>query len=132
MRLISRLSTVVFLTLCVAGPLSAQSSNATVQAVLFSMNGCPDCLNLEKGLPQLEAKYGSQLKIVKVNIMTQDGRRQFDSAMNWIGVPASQRGVPTLVIEKRALVGSQQILSALPAIVENGLKKGGIPAPAIP
>ena len=104
-----------------------------VYAVMFWTPGCSFCeAVLTKVLPPLEAKYGSQLQILKIPLTGVDDVDQLFAAAPTYGVAKEQVAVPFLVVGSQALVGQTAIEEQFPAIIEKGLAQGGIPAPVLP
>lgn len=104
-----------------------------VHAVLFSMDNCPACRDLNQHtLPPILARYGEQLQIMYVNVATPKGRQLYTEAAAYANIPDSKKNhVPTMIVGKEALVGSE-IGAKLPSMIEEGLKSGGVPPPNIP
>ncbi len=103
-----------------------------VRAVLFWMNGCPHCEQvITRVLPPLQQKYGAQLDLRFVEVVT---TQDVDQLYKWgaaFGLAKEQIGVPFLVIGNRALVGSDQIPAELPTLIEQYLAAGGIDFPTL-
>ncbi|MBN1453606.1 MAG: hypothetical protein JW963_21500, partial [Anaerolineales bacterium] len=104
-----------------------------VHAILFWMNGCPHCHDiLDHVLPPLQEKYGAQLEITPVEVVSmEDVNRLYDIAATY-GYTRDQVGVPFLIIGNQALIGSQQIPQELPGLIEYHLAQGGVERPSIP
>ena len=97
---------------------------------MFWMEGCPHCETvLEEVLPPLEARYGDQLVIKRVQLVTTEDIDRLYQAGADLGIPKEQVGVPFLVIGERVLIGSQQIPAELPGLIETGMSKGGVDLP---
>jgi hypothetical protein len=108
-------------------------SGPVVRAVLFWSESCPHCHQvMETDLPPLETKYGDQLEIKYVTISDAAGYRVWTEALEMFEVPPSQQGVPMLFIGDVVLVGSLDIPSELPGLIEQHLADGGVDWPAIP
>jgi uncharacterized membrane protein len=121
-----------------ATPGRAQDSNQSpdkpvVQALLFWIEGCPSCETvLNETLPPLEAQYGEQLVINRVQLITTADIDRLYQAGADLGIPRSLVGVPFLVIGDRILIGAQQIPRELPGLIQAGLANGGIAPPQAP
>jgi uncharacterized membrane protein len=110
-----------------------QAQDPVVRAVLFYSPSCPHCHTvINEVLPPLQNQYGSSLQILGVNAAEIEGSELFHAALDEYGIPADQRGVPTLIVGDQLLVGSGQIPAEFPGIIERGLQEGGIPWPEIP
>ncbi len=104
-----------------------------VRAVLFWMSTCPHCHEvIENVLPPLQEKYGGQLEILMIEVVSQ---REW----NWLveigasfGIPEEGLGVPFLIIGDRVLLGSLQIPTELPGLIEKHLAAGGVDYPDVP
>lgn len=109
------------------------SKKPVVRAVMFWMNGCPHCHEvIDHVLPPLKEKYGDQLDIRLIEVVTQqDVDRLFQTAAAF-GIPNEQVGVPFLLIGDRALIGSLQIPAELPGLIEQHLAAGGVDYPDVP
>ncbi|HLF91039.1 MAG TPA: vitamin K epoxide reductase family protein [Anaerolineales bacterium] len=116
-----------------AFPVQAQSKTPVVNAVLFYSPTCPHChqvMNVD--LPPLMEKYGGQLVILAVNVTVQEGSDLYRLAVAAFSIPQERIGVPTLIVGNTVLVGSGEIPSFFPAIIEKGLQTDGIPWPPLP
>jgi uncharacterized membrane protein/thiol-disulfide isomerase/thioredoxin len=104
-----------------------------VRVVLFWMSTCPHCHEvIENMLPPLQEKYGDQLEILMIEVVSQ---REWDWLVETgaaFGIPEERLGVPFLVIGDRALLGSQQIPAELPGLIEGHLAAGGVDYPDLP
>jgi thiol-disulfide isomerase/thioredoxin len=100
-----------------------------VRAALFWMQGCPRCEEiLARVLPPLQNKYGEQLDLRLIEIVTQeDVERLYHIAANF-NIPKEQTGVPFVVIGQYALT-AQQIPTELPHLIEQYLAAGGVDLP---
>lgn len=102
-----------------------------VRAVLFYSPTCPHCHEVKDTvLPPLMKEYGSQLQIGGADTSTPDGQALYQSAVEYFGI--QNRGVPTLIIGDAVLVGSAEIPTQLPGLIEKGMSSGGIDWPTIP
>lgn len=131
LRLITTLG-LLFLVLGLSAG-GAQAQDPVVRAVLFYSPTCPHCHTvINEVLPPLQNQYGSSLQILGVNAAEIEGSELFHAALDEYGIPADQRGVPTLIVDDQILVGSGQIPAEFPGIIDRGLQEGGIPWPDIP
>ena len=97
------------------------------------MNGCPHCHEvLENVLPPLQEKYGAQLEVLLVEVISmEDVNRLYEVAASY-GISRDRVGVPFLVIGDRVLIGSRQIPEELPGLIESQLAAGGVDFPSLP
>jgi uncharacterized membrane protein len=117
------------------GPALAQEeagSEPQVRAVLFYSPACPHCHEvMENHLPPLLDRYGEGLRIVAVNVDTPQGQTLYQAVVGHYRIPPDRLGVPALVVGDRVLVGSWEIPSELPGLVEGGLARGGVDWPPV-
>ena len=112
---------------------SVQAQSPVVRAVLFYSPACSHCkIVIEEVLPELDKQYGSQLLIFGVNTYTEEGSALYESYVTEKEVPAELHAVPFLVVGNQYLVGSSEIPTKLPGIIDEGLQSGGIDWPDIP
>ncbi len=118
------------------GPVAAQEpepADDMVHAILFYSPTCPHCHTvINEDLPPLLEQYPQQLRIIGIDISQPEGQKLYQSAIEALQIPDDRRGVPTLVIGDRVLVGSVEIPGQLPGLVESYLEQGGVDWPAIP
>lgn len=122
-------------TLAVAtgAPLAGAAQQPVVRAVLFWADGCSHCHEvIDKTLPPLQLKYGSQLQIAMIEVSGKDNYDYFRQIEDAAKLPAERRGVPALFIADRILVGSQEIPKELPGLIQKHLAAGGVDYPALP
>ncbi len=104
-----------------------------VHAILFYSPTCPHCHTvINEDLPPLLEQYPQQLQIVGVDVSQPQGQELYQAAIETFQIPDTRRGVPTLVIGDRVLVGSGEIPQQLPGLVETYIEQGGVDWPAIP
>lgn len=124
----------ILLTLILAAILVAPAVRAAppvVQAIFFWDESCPHChVVMSEVLPPLEAKYGSQLQLLKLEISTLRNHDLFMAAVNYFDVPRERQGVPFLVIGEKVLVGEDEITEQLEGEIQRGLAAGGVDFPA--
>lgn len=115
------------------GSLQNLQTGATVRAVLFWMEGCPHChYVLDEVLPPLEEKYGDQLEIRLVELVSAADVDLLYMTAAAFGIPKEGVVVPFLVVGEHVLVGSDQIPAELPGLIESYLVAGGVDLPEIP
>ncbi len=112
---------------------TAHAEEPVVRAVLFWSESCSHChVVLTETLPPLQAKYGNQLVILTVEVSDQAGYELWMSAIEALHLSTDRLAVPMLIIDNRALVGSKEISSQLPGLIEKHLAAGGLGYPPIP
>jgi uncharacterized membrane protein len=112
---------------------SAMAKDAIVHAVLFYSPTCSHCNKLDKEfLPTLQEKYGNQLVIVHVNVISAAGSEIYEKALERFKVPENRIRVPTMMIGETFLVGTVEIPEKFPGLVNAALSKGGLDWPDLP
>lgn len=111
---------------------SSYAQEPVVQAVLFYSPTCGHCkIVIEEVLPDLDARYGTQLQIFGINTHTDIGDHLFENFIDSYNIPPEDQVVPALLVGDQILYGSQDIPDILPGIVDEGLISGGIPWPKL-
>lgn len=111
---------------------SGYAQEPVVQAVLFYSTSCGHCkIVIEEVLPDLDARYGTQLQIYGVNTQTEIGNHLFENFIITYNIPPENQVVPALLVGDQILYGSQQIPEILPGIIDEGLSSGGISWPEL-
>jgi len=108
------------------------ASEPVVRAVMFWTSDCSACRKVVADtLPPLRERYGSQLDIQLIDIITaEDVDRLYRVAA--FGVSKDDVDLPLLIIGNQVLVGSEQIPAELPGVIEQYLAVGGVDFPNIP
>lgn len=110
----------------------SQAQEPVVQAVLFYSPTCGHCkIVIEDVLPELDAKFGTQLEIFGVNTHTEIGNQLYGTFAAAYQIPPEEQVVPILLVGDQILVGSQEIPEMLPDIISEGLLNGGIGWPEL-
>lgn len=134
--MIRRVWVILFLAavaLAAGFPAAGVAQKPVVRAVLFWADGCSHCHEvIEKALPPLQLKYGTQLEIAMIEVSGKENYDYFRQIEDAARVPADRRGVPALFIADRLLVGSQEIPKELPGLIQKHLAAGGVDYPALP
>ena len=129
-RLVLAIALVCSLVILVGAGGSADAQEAVVHGVLIYDPSCENCeFVLNEVLPPLEARYGEQLDIVKVDASTVTGFDLWTAGTKAYQVPSEKKGVPLLFLGDRALSGQTEIAEQLPAAIEAGFAAGGVPLP---
>lgn len=110
----------------------ATEVEGAVHALYFYANDCPHCiLVLEELILPMQETYGDLLDIRLLEI----GNPEYYEAMLLIEacceIPASERSIPSLVIDGEMLIGESEIRARFPDLVSEGIEGGGIPFPDI-
>jgi cytochrome c biogenesis protein CcdA/glutaredoxin len=84
-------------------------------------------------LPQLYKQYGQQLQIKAIDINADEANYQWLIACEkQYQVPEDKVSVPALFIDDKYLIGSADISSQLPSLIERYLENGGVDFPDVP
>ena len=111
---------------------SVQAQEPVVHAVLFYSPTCGHCkIVIEQVLPDLNARYGTQLQIYEANTHTEIGNQLYGNFVTANNIPPENQVVPILLVDGQILIGSQEIPELLPDIIDQGLRGGGIPWPEL-
>ena len=131
-RALTRLFGLVALLCALFSAGAAQSAEAVVHAVLFYAPTCPHChVVMEQVLPPLQTRYGTQLRMLTVDVSQPAGQRLYETTTTTFAIPNDRLGVPALVVGTELLVGSEEIPARLPVLIEATLAAGGNDWPAI-
>lgn len=113
-------------------PTHAQET-PTVKAVMFWMEGCGHCTWVKENvLPPLAAQHGDQWQLELIELRSAE---EFDHLFDLgaaLGIPRETIGVPFLLIGDAVLIGSDQIPTELPGLIEQHLAAGGVGWPQAP
>jgi len=102
-----------------------------VRIVLYWLDGCGHCHEVLEGiLPQMQQKYGAQLEVRLVEIVSVEDIAAFYTVAEQYGYTRGSAEVPFLMIGDRTLVGVERITAELPDAIESCLAEGGIAWPA--
>lgn len=111
-------------------PAIAQA-NAVVRAVFFFSPTCGHChIVSTEVLPPLREQYGRQLEILELDVSTAEGNGIWQAAVNLY--KPSVVGVPFMIVGEQSMIGSVEIPTLLPGLIERGLAEGGVDWPALP
>ncbi len=112
---------------------TVQAQDGIVRAVLFYSPSCPHCHQvMTEDLPPLLEKYGAQLEVVIVDTAHPDGNVFYQAAIERFDIAPERRGVPTLIVGDKVLVGSIEIPQVFPVLVDSYLDEGGVDWPDLP
>jgi uncharacterized membrane protein len=125
------LTAVCLLALSLAGGSAQQAPVA--RAVLFYSPTCPHCHRvMEVDLPQLERRHGARLEVATIDVSTLAGAGVYQAVIDELRIPRHRLGVPTLVAGRTVLVGSGEIPSRFPGLVDEALAGDGMDWPDVP
>ncbi|MGD8813065.1 MAG: vitamin K epoxide reductase family protein [Anaerolineales bacterium] len=134
MRLTIKRSLLLAFLLMILFPTSnVGAQEPIVRAVLFYSPSCPHCHEvMTEHLPAISDQYGDQLQIVAVNTYVAGGAQLFQNSIEVFEIPPERQGVPMMIIGDQVLVGSIEIPTLFPGLVEDAIEQGGMDWPAIP
>jgi len=111
-------------------PALAQT-DAIVRAVFFYSPTCGHCHTvMTEVFPPLREQYGDRLYIAEFDISEAEGYALYQTAQATYN--PSLKGVPLLIIDNHAMVGSREIPDEFPGYIEQYLAEGGVDWPALP
>jgi uncharacterized membrane protein len=155
MKHIARLTLLTLLLMIWQAAALAIAQGPVARAVLFFSPTCPHCHEvINEDLPVIFRRFGGdarvwfdqgkpreevafyligngQLEILLVDASLPDGNAIYTASAEALQIPDNRQGVPRLVVSDSVLVGSQEIPTILPTIIEEGLAAGGIAWPDI-
>lgn len=124
-------SIILFCLVLLLSPIAYGGSSA-VQVVFFSSPECPFCsVVAEEQLQPLQRQYGEELQILTVDTTTDLGDRALRQVWRDYDVPSTRRGVPTVVVGDRLLVGGKEVSEQLPGIIDDYRDRDGVGWPEI-
>ncbi|MEN8233426.1 MAG: vitamin K epoxide reductase family protein [Actinomycetota bacterium] len=145
--------------LAVAVPAGAQSTDddaPALQAVMFFSPTCPHCeMVINDHLPGIFNEYGGEpelrydeslppsdvafyemtngtLEILLVDVSIDAGAEMYTADVARLEIPDGRMGVPRLDVADDFFVGSQEIPTELPLLIEDGIAAGGVAWPDVP
>jgi cytochrome c biogenesis protein CcdA/glutaredoxin len=98
-----------------------------VRMVMFWADTCGHChLVLEQFFPLLSAEYGDRVELRTLEVSIPEHYELWRDTMDRLNVPTDRRAIPMLIIGDRYLVGSYDIPTQLPDLIEQHLSDGGL------
>ncbi len=124
---------VLFLLLVAGGRSTAlHAQQPVVNAILFYSPTCGHChYVISEVLPPLFEQHGDQLQMIGIDISEPAGQALYQTAIEELNISEQRRGVPTLLVADRVLVGSGEIPDEFPGLITDLLAAGGAPWPAV-
>ena len=112
---------------------TSENQDAVIHILLFWMQSCPHChVVLDNVLPPLQQRYGNLLEILLIEIVTVEDVDELYHLAVEFGIPKETTGVPFLIIGDDVLIGSDDILTRLPRLIQDYLAGGGVDLPQVP
>jgi uncharacterized membrane protein/thiol-disulfide isomerase/thioredoxin len=117
----------------IAPPVSEENpSLPVVHLLLFWTSDCHACRTvMDQALPPLKEKYGEQLTVDYVDVVTGEDVDRFYQVAAAFGIPPEQADLPMLIVGDQVLFGAERIPAELPGLVEMYLAEGGVELPDI-
>jgi uncharacterized membrane protein len=110
-----------------AGTNLQTQDGGVVRVFMFYSSTCGHCKYvMEEVLPPLQEQYGEQFEILTVELVTQDDVDNLFETAAIVGISQEQVGVPFMLVGDRVLIGSDQIPTELPGLIDTHLANGGI------
>ncbi|MDE3090464.1 MAG: hypothetical protein KGJ80_13870, partial [Chloroflexota bacterium] len=115
------------------GAARVTADSPVVRIVYFYSNDCSHCQAVQKDvLDPLQAKYGAQLDIRRLEIGAPANYELLIRAETLFSIRAQERGIPTLVIGDKILIGEDAAREQLQGLIDQGIARGGVDLPKIP
>jgi uncharacterized membrane protein len=106
---------------------AAQDSEAVVEVILYWEAGCPACeIVLNETIPPLQDQYKDRLKVSLKEVVSLEDVDSLYRLGAAYGLAREQVSIPLLIIGETVLVGSEQIPSRLPGLIDSHLASGGV------
>jgi len=116
----------------IATPTTSAPGPPVVNLLIFWTSDCRACREvLSDALPPLNERYGEQLSVQYVDVVSREDVNRFYQVAAALGVSQDEAHLPMIVIGEHVLIGSEWILAELPGLVERTLAAGGVEAPDI-
>lgn len=104
-----------------------------MRILYFYSVDCSHCRVVEQEiLAPLQSQYGERLDLRMLEINDPANYELLVRTEEFFNVTPEERGLPTLVIDGRVLIGEEQIRQELPCLLESCLAAGGTAWPTIP
>jgi cytochrome c biogenesis protein CcdA/glutaredoxin len=102
-----------------------------VQVLVFFDQADPSFQELSNFLVGLSQQYGSRFQPYAVDMTSSEAMATLNSVHEALGLAPPTSGIPEVLIDRRLLVGLQQIEAELPGLVSTYLAQGGSTLPSI-
>jgi thiol-disulfide isomerase/thioredoxin len=115
-----------------AGTNLQTQDGGVVRVFMFWSSTCGHCeYVINEVLPPLQERYGEQLEILMVELVTQEDVDSLYETAAIVGFTQEQVGVPFMLVGDRVLLGSDQISTELPGLIDTHLANGGTDYPRL-
>lgn len=126
-------SLVLTFLLTIGIPWIAAPQGPVIHILYFYSTECPHCQAVEQEvLKPLEARYPNRLDIRYLEIGDPTAYELLVRTEEYFQVAPERRGLPTVVIGDRILIGEEEVRQQLPCLVEKCLAESGADFPPIP
>ena len=102
----------------------------SVQILVFYDTNHAEFEALNALLSQLVQQYASKLQIAPVDLTAADNADKLAELHGGLGVKQPVSGAPEILIDRRLLIGIQEIEAQLPQLIEKYLAEGGVVIPS--
>ncbi|MCS7281923.1 MAG: hypothetical protein NZ769_00975 [Anaerolineae bacterium] len=126
---------VSFLVVLISGPVWASpvSDGPVIHILYFYSTDCSHCQAVEREvLKPLETRYPNRLDIRYLEISSPAVYELLIRTEEYFNVAPERRGLPTIVLGDRILIGEEEVRQQLPCLVEKCLAETGADFPPIP
>ena len=114
-------------------PPEAQAAQGVVRALMFWKPGCHHCeMTIQTVLPPIQQAYGAALDLRMFRVESAEDIEAFFRVAESLGIQPEAAGVPLLVIGDQVLIGTDNISTRLPGLIEMHLAAGGVDLPDTP
>ena len=121
---VKKLFLAIFLLLLFLGTVSSVFAENPPEIYLFYGTGCPHCAEVERYFDEedLFKRYPVEKKEIYFD---RDNAVLFNDLMDELGIPTGSRGVPTIVIGNKILVGDREIVESFITEADKFLEDSG-------
>jgi cytochrome c biogenesis protein CcdA/glutaredoxin len=106
---------------------------SVVRIVYFTAEDCSHCnAIINEVLMPLQAEYGERLQIKMIEVSEPSNYEMLMQAEEMFDVPQEERGLPTLIVGGKVLIGEEAIREQLSCLCETCLQAEGTSWPDIP
>jgi cytochrome c biogenesis protein CcdA/thiol-disulfide isomerase/thioredoxin len=111
----------------------AVEGKSVVRALLFWSETCPAChVAREEVLPAIVSKYGSTLELRAIEVTASENEKVWLATLKALNISEDRWYIPMVIVDNQFLIGSQEIRSRLPSLVDQYMARGGVDFPKVP
>jgi len=131
-RIFSLVAASALAVVVACGPVRADDA-AIVRLVYFSAHDCSHCAAVSRDvLELLQVEYGQRLQIKVVEVSEPGNYEMLLRVEEMFAVASQERGLPTLIIDGKVLIGEEAIREQLACVIESCAAEAGTMWPEIP